>query len=466
MSTSVPNEPWGAFVPATLPGDPSVVTARRVFTANQHRAMALRVARGLLALVSAFYFLRPAEWYPPLVGLPLYQLVMAPCLLLAFSRLTREMSWKVIQHRPIHGCIVGLYFIAVCSNFLHPHPDEYELFAVRYGKTLLYYLLIVVLLNSNEHLSKFYDRLSAILAVLGLLVILANHGLLPFVENAAISDGGVVRAQAVGGAMFDPNDLALLMVLGTFASSSMVLGDGWRRRALGVLQCGCLLYCLILTQSRGGALGLLVGLMALAAARWGVKAVALAGVIALPLLGAAFAGRMTDVSAVSSGTGQSRIQLWTTAIVYFRENPLLGIGPDNFPALVGIETHNSYLQAYAELGLLGGVLFLMPFVFSMRLSHQLLTSRKELLSPESRGLIATNVANTAGIGTCIFALSHHFYVSTYLVMALNCATFANHESFKLIRKQQFSLRTVSHYILIGVAFIIAAHILSTSLVRW
>ncbi|MCZ6799312.1 MAG: O-antigen ligase family protein, partial [Nitrospirae bacterium] len=86
------------------------------------------------------------------------------------------------------------------------------------------------------------------------------------------------------------------------------------------------------------------------------------------------------------GTGGQRLALWSTGLRMIGANPLLGVGPGEFPLQfsryanwqeqkrVGgsnlgsekINVHNMYLQIGAENGLIGLALYLMIIAFSMR----------------------------------------------------------------------------------------------------
>ncbi len=68
-------------------------------------------------------------------------------------------------------------------------------------------------------------------------------------------------------------------------------------------------------------------------------------------------------------TQPSRLMLWSIAWQLFREQPLLGIGPDNFRHRYGpytgsdkwddrIHTNNMFIEAFVNLGVIGGTIFL------------------------------------------------------------------------------------------------------------
>jgi O-antigen ligase len=124
----------------------------------------------------------------------------------------------------------------------------------------------------------------------------------------------------------------------------------------------------ILTFSRAGSVGLLVGMSITAMKSFTQRRMTLALVLGAALLLVAAIGWRAlahgdagvDAGSFNGGLG-SRSELWRAAIAMWRAHPLLGVGAGNYEfllgkyGLIGISTHaNSwYLQALAETGILG-----------------------------------------------------------------------------------------------------------------
>src|SRR5262249_27232216 len=122
--------------------------------------------------------------------------------------------------------------------------------------------------------------------------------------------------------------------------------------------------------SRGGFLAFLIGLLVLFHARFGTwKAGALAG-LAVPALLLLFAGRQTTFTG-GNDAGEGRIYLWREALVTFKEAPLFGIGQGLFEEQAGLVAHNSFIHCFAELGFLGGTLFLGAFLIALGTIYRL-----------------------------------------------------------------------------------------------
>src|SRR5690606_18131398 len=83
-----------------------------------------------------------------------------------------------------------------------------------------------------------------------------------------------------------------------------------------------------------------------------------------------------------------REQIWERGRMYWRQNPVLGVGAGNFPMAEGAQlesigltgkwstAHNSYLQAFAELGTPGGLIFLGILFAGIRASLPLWRPRR------------------------------------------------------------------------------------------
>jgi O-antigen ligase len=190
-------------------------------------------------------------------------------------------------------------------------------------------------------------------------------------------------ASRLSSSIINPNELASILVAALVLSFGLAaaLRDQPLAR-LGALGAGALCTAgIFLTGSRGGLVSLAVAVAAflVVGARWRgrfllvVLAVALAGVGYFSYV--ASSETRSHVSTVGSGTG--RLDLWTVGWRMVEEEPLHGVGAGNFPVssvhyllqpgaiertdyIVGEPkvAHNTYLELWAELGLVGLILFL------------------------------------------------------------------------------------------------------------
>lgn len=133
---------------------------------------------------------------------------------------------------------------------------------------------------------------------------------------------------------------------------------------------------IVLTFSRNVYLGFALGMLVLIVI-YSKKLLA----AFIPLIAAALAvpqirRRLSEIC--SSSLDISRIKLWKTALLMFKDHPLLGVGNGNYlanyngyikkyPSLYyeysDHPTHNSYLKVLSELGIFGIVIFAAMLLF-------------------------------------------------------------------------------------------------------
>lgn len=251
------------------------------------------------------------------------------------------------------------------------------------------------------------------------------------------------------GTVGDANELAAALVVGLFLAAAVIF-DSARPKWLRVACSGTAVLCLggiVLSLSRGGlvALGVAAVVAVLAAGRWrgpmlaasvGVCASALFYFVAIASLPAR--ERVTEV-----GTGTGRTDLWTVGLRMVGAHPLDGVGVGNFqdasihyllqPGFIHradfiITTpkiaHNTYLQAFAELGIPGGVLLLA--IIAIGAGCSFLAARtaaeKGLLELEllTRGLFVA----TAGFLAASFFISENYSKLMWTLLALGPALLA------------------------------------------
>jgi O-antigen ligase len=197
-------------------------------------------------------------------------------------------------------------------------------------------------------------------------------------------------ASRLSSSITNPNELASILV------SALVLSFGLAAAVkdlplarLGALAAGGLCIAgIFLTGSRGGLVSLTVALAAflVVGARWRGRLVLVVAIVTLAGVGyfsyAASEETRSHVSSVGSGTG--RLDLWTVAWRMVEDEPLQGVGAGNFPVssvhyllqpgaieradyIIGTPrvAHNTYIQLWAELGLVGLILFILVAGFCL-----------------------------------------------------------------------------------------------------
>ena len=91
--------------------------------------------------------------------------------------------------------------------------------------------------------------------------------------------------------------------------------------------------------------------------------------------------RVLDVFASSSGTEDSlsiRLDVWTLGLDLFLQKPVTGFGWGSFSALTEALTHNDYVRAAVELGIVGLIAFLALIFVLLRMTFRDARGRKDL----------------------------------------------------------------------------------------
>jgi hypothetical protein len=94
--------------------------------------------------------------------------------------------------------------------------------------------------------------------------------------------------------------------------------------------------------------------------------------VAVPLLLGLVGDRQADLSS-AGGTGQQRIQFWLEALMIWKRTPISMVAGVGGGCVVEYmrPPHNSFLQAYVDLGFVGGTLFLGAFSLGLWRLYQL-----------------------------------------------------------------------------------------------
>jgi hypothetical protein len=334
-----------------------------------------------------------------------------------------------------------------------------------FGKVVLYYLLLVALINTPRRLRTFLVT-TAIAATVMVAVSInsyrdfvdqwsGNAGLYQALEEDRIRDqrgepellahvvemhGETVEGEAKfvfrmrGLGMFhDPNDVSQLIVAVIFISLYFLTDRSLgtiRWSWLGVI--GVMFFGLYCTQSRGGVLAFGVGSMVWLSMKYGGKVAMALGMLGLMALPVAL-GRAGEID-VSSGSGQDRIQLWSDGLEAIKgPRVIFGVGQGMYDQYARLVAHNSYIHAFVEMGLVGGTFFFgcvfFPLYAFWRMYYEKLVIRNVQLH-RMQPYVAAILAAWC-MGMC--SLSRCYNESTYMIVGI-AAAFINLAGFNRQRR--------------------------------
>lgn len=245
------------------------------------------------------------------------------------------------------------------------------------------------------------------------------------------------------GQTLDANDLAL--VLASTLPLALGLGlrvGGWRRLVFA-LTAVIFLVATTATGSRGGTLALLVGSLVFVCGQRGSRkfvflgALVIAGIIAWSEAPPTYRERMAALVAGQKDYNYTdyvgRTQVWARAGGYIVQHPVVGVGLGNFPVAEGghlaswgakgkwSAAHNAYLQAFAELGIPGGLIFLGLLAHTIRRAARYWPPRSGTTGPpvlHRPELLASIVAFAVGS----FFLSTAYFYSLFALVGLIALT--------------------------------------------
>lgn len=224
----------------------------------------------------------------------------------------------------------------------------------------------------------------------------------------------VVRRVRWRGELNDPNELSVFVgaIIPLLLAVSGYLKKKWFS-SLSIAIIGAILYCVILTQSRGGQLviGTVMGIYFVL--RFGMKGILGGLLMALPVV--LFGGR-EDAGAEASS--EERIGLLYEGIGVFFQHPILGVGVNQFKEHMPIvqTAHNAYLLAGTEVGLPGFVCWSGILWASLKIPFATIW-RKE--TPEHLKSLATGlIVSFIGMEVGIFFLSFTYKQLLFLWFGL------------------------------------------------
>jgi putative inorganic carbon (HCO3(-)) transporter len=214
------------------------------------------------------------------------------------------------------------------------------------------------------------------------------------------------RFMRVGGTVGSPNFAAAYLSVSLASAASILftnLGRKLKWLAIAVLGVGGV--ALIFTFSRGGwiAAALAVALICLLGCRrrgfslkTPIAIILILAMLCSPFLSVISARLLED----DKGSAESRIPLMKLAFRIIEDNPVLGVGANNFSVVMDryltsdfregwlFTVHNKYLLVLSETGIVGLLAFLAFLVNALRKGWQCWVHRDPLLSPLALGFTA------------------------------------------------------------------------------
>jgi O-antigen ligase len=271
-------------------------------------------------------------------------------------------SWKFGRAKSIVACLLlfTVWSVLSATQAIDSAPAWAAL--IEFLKTLLPFLLGVTMIQTEKQARQ----------MLWVMVLMQTFVCIEM-NQAYLT--GYNRAFAEGFGGMDNNTFGISLVTTSGAALALFLSaQTWRMKAVAGFATLLIMHTVLLTFSRGSFVGLLaIGLTALLILPKSPKyvgALVLVGLIAVRLTGPELSARLATTFAPREerdGSAESRFTLWQDCLIIIMEEPLLGVGPQNWPLVAerfgwprGKEAHSLWVQMTAEVGV-PGVLFLLLF---------------------------------------------------------------------------------------------------------
>jgi putative inorganic carbon (hco3(-)) transporter len=383
-------------------------------------------------ILNAVIFIRPSELFEAAGGVPFYSISTLISLVLNAPQIVTQLTPKGLASRPISVCVLLLLPAIAVSGLWNGDVSETPQNLINFGFIVAYYLVLVGSVDTIGRLRSLLMWIAIFIGVTAALCLLDYHHIVDLPSINALGEGSIdeetgelgdsPRLQATG--LFNnPNAVARIFTVAILASLyAMTDPKRWGASPFWAAMIGMLGYALYLTRSRGGLLGLLGGVVFLLAYRFGLKkTIPIAGTAIVAML-ALFGGRQTDLS-TDEGTGRQRILLWKEGFELLKPTPLVGIGVGRLPSEIGLCAHNSFVEAYVEIGFLGGSCFMGAYALAIAGLWKLRDARMPLDNPELTRAYPYLFAILCGEIVSQFSITRIQTLSTYLPLGIVAVAF-------------------------------------------
>ncbi len=439
-------------------------------------------------LVNATLFIRPAEMVPALAAaeegpLRIYYFLIIGAVIFSLPEIISTLTSRPLDEQPVNLCVFVVFATCVTSHLANGNLEDALSSGNHFGKIIIYYLLLISVVNSAARLRQFVFWLLVFCTLLATVVVLQLHEIITLptlqvaieqAENQYTGEETTYSRLQGSGIFQDPNEMGVILASAA-ALACYQLSRGGLGRWLWLGPFFLFLYDIYLTRSRGALLSLASGLAAVAWLRLGWRTTLLLGLLSLPLAAFFIGGRQVDLAA-TQGTGQLRIQTWSDWFLEFRSNLFFGNGMELVPEnphdlrAAGAEfervAHNSFLHAFANLGFAGGLGLLGAFYMTLWSLWRLRPAQTIILDPDLRRLLPPLLGMVAAYAVGMLTLSLSYVVPTYLMIGLPLAFGLVAATNPTVPPLRLDGQLAVRLIVVGIAYLAVLYAVVRLLLRW
>jgi O-antigen ligase/polysaccharide polymerase Wzy-like membrane protein len=312
-------------------------------------------------------------------------------------------SWAFGRARSIVACIL---MFTVCSLFSAAQAIDGAVAVhglIEFAKTLLPFLVGVTMIKTEKEARQ----------VLWIIVLMQTYVCVDM-NRTYLTGYNKAFAEGFGGMDNNSFGISLVTTIGASLGLFLSVGRRWQKIMFGLATL-LIMHTVMLTFSRGAFVGLLaVGFMALVVLPKRPKhlgAVVLAAAIGIYFTGPELSERLGTTFVpreMRDASAESRFALWSDLATVIVEQPILGVGPYNWPLIAerfgwppGKEGHSLWVQTAAENGL-PAVMFMLLFYFLTIAKLWPIARRRRKDIDEGTAMYATGII-LAIVGFCVSA---------------------------------------------------------------
>jgi len=382
-----------------------------------------------VALVMFFVveYVRPASYVPALAVLKLNSLVplSAFCGTLLSGTAAAAKDWVLSDSntRVVFG-LLGLVSLSVLTSDVQMFA--WDRFTAILGFAIIYWVLV--------------SELTSVARIQGIFVALVMvHVVVAALNPVLFTNPDQRNYIASGSFLGDGNDFALSLGIVLPLCLFLFLNAKVWLRPFYMIALLVLVACIVLSQSRGGTLGL--GAMGIyywlkSPKKAQTGAMALVVVILIATLApSAYFTRMQMIGDTQEGSASGRIMAWGVATQMAIDNPFLGVGAGHFPTKFaneykppryigpGMTAHSVYFLALGELGVPGLAIVLYFILSNLAANRRLAIEVRKRHGPKAieLQLLASNSAAVIAFAVAGAFLSALYYPHLYVIAGLQAA---------------------------------------------
>jgi putative inorganic carbon (hco3(-)) transporter len=378
-----------------------------------------------LLLFFVVEYLRPAMFVPALGILRLNSFVPLFCFFATMVGKSPVSNRQFMEETStkLMGIMLGLMIVS--TAFATVTMTAFTVTRNVFAYMLLYWVLV-------RHLGD-VRRIKGVFGTL-ILVHIALAALSPAMFRETTSRSGL----NAGGFLGDGNDFSLSVnICVPFCVFLLLETKNKLAKFVWIVSLGVLIFSIVATKSRGGTLAIAaVGLYLWIRSERKLMAAAvtmLAVLVVLATAPALWFERMGTMADPEESSAQGRILAWKQGVQMALHNPLLGVGPGQFPMAFGnasagrwTTAHSIYFLLLGELGF-PGIIVLVSFIVTnllanQRMLHVLGKAPRDQLTTTSTNLVECTSASLIAYAVGGAFLSAAYYPHMYVLCGLHAAS--------------------------------------------